>query len=76
MNLFESFYASLYHSRKKERPFSDLLKDIFGKRGGRAIGKIIARIGAALFYPFVRYTVGTDSNYKKSHQRLRCDVRR
>ncbi|MFK7771180.1 MAG: hypothetical protein AB8F94_03535 [Saprospiraceae bacterium] len=103
MNLFESFYAGLYYSRKKEGmtvsgspfsgnlllaislfmltasilgmlalafpslgdAFSGLLKDTFGRKGGKRIGKIIAIFGVALFYPFVRYTVGTDYNYQK-----------
>lgn len=101
MNYFESFYASLYYSRKKnnmpaaETPLTanilmavalfvfvasiiallaltfpdlgdwitDLLKDTFGRSAGRTIGRLLAIVGIALFYPIVRFTVGTDAKY-------------
>ena len=103
MNYFESFYASLFYSRKNHgtpaapTPFNgnlllsislfvfvasiigilvlifpeigdsieDMLKDIFGRRRGKTIGRFLAIIGIALFYPFVRYTIGTPSKYQK-----------
>jgi len=45
--------------------FSDLVRDIFGSRQGRTIGKIIALIPFLIFLPLVQYTIGTQTNYNK-----------
>ena len=103
MNYFESFYASLFYSRKNNgmpaastplngnillsvslfvfvasvigmailifpgigEAIEDLLKDTFGRSGGRTIGRFLAIIGIALFFPFVRFTIGTPKNYQR-----------
>ena len=43
----------------------DILKDTFGRRGGRTMGKFLAILGIAMFFPFVRYTIGTPKNYQR-----------
>ena len=43
--------------------FSHLVRNIFGRRQGRTVGKIIALIPFLIFLPLVQYTIGTQSNY-------------
>lgn len=43
----------------------DLLKDIFGRRLGRSVGKLLVILGLLIFYPIVRFTIGTPARYKK-----------
>ena len=46
--------------------FEDLLKDIFGRRLGRTMGKFLVIIGLLIFFPIIRFTVGTDANFQKN----------
>ncbi len=43
----------------------DLVKDIFGRRGGRTAGKIIAVIPFILFYGIIKLTLDRETAYNK-----------
>lgn len=45
--------------------FGDLVRDVFGRRQGRTVGKIIALVPFVIFLPLVQFTIGTQSNYDK-----------
>ena len=45
--------------------FSDTIKDVFGRRRARSVGKIVALIPFLLSYPFIRYTLGREETYDK-----------
>jgi hypothetical protein len=42
----------------------DLLRDVFGRTGGRTIGRIIALIPFALVYPVIKLTMDREENYR------------
>lgn len=50
----------------------DLLKDIFGRKMGRNVGRLIVVFGILIFYPIIRYTVGTDANYNRITERFKA----
>ncbi len=43
----------------------DLLEDIFGRRGGRSIGVIIAGVTFVIIYLGIKYTLGKKENFEK-----------
>ena len=43
--------------------FSDLIKDIFGRRQGRQVAKVVVLVPFLIFLPLVRYTLGTATSY-------------
>lgn len=46
--------------------FSDLIKDIFGRRQGRTVGKVVVLIPFLIFLPLVHYTLGSPSGYERT----------
>lgn len=44
--------------------FSDLIKDLFGRRQGRQVAKVVVLIPFLIFLPLVRYTLGTATSYE------------
>ncbi len=46
--------------------FADSIKDVFGRKNGRALGKIVAVIPFLIFLPLVRYTLGTQKSYQST----------
>ena len=51
--------------------FEDLLKDVFGRRQGRAIGQLFVIFGIAVFYPIIHFTVGTKERYMRTRSEFR-----
>lgn len=49
----------------------DLLRDIFGRQYGRTAGRLLVMIGLLVFFPLIRFTVGTPRNY----QRIQAEFR-
>ena len=45
--------------------FSDLIKDIFGRRQGRTVAKVVVLIPFLIFLPLVNYTLGSETGYGK-----------
>ena len=43
--------------------FEDILKDIFGRRRSRSLGKFVALIPFLISYPLIRYTLGRQESY-------------
>lgn len=43
--------------------FGDVVRDIFGRRQSRMVGKIIALIPFLIFLPLVQFTIGRQSTY-------------
>ena len=43
--------------------FGDLIRDIFGQRQGRTVGKIIALVPFLIFMPLVQFTMGIQTRY-------------
>lgn len=48
----------------------DLIIDIFGRRNGRGVGKILALIPFLIIFPIVKYTLGRDDNYNRLIERF------
>lgn len=46
--------------------FGDLIKDIFGRKPARSVGKLVALIPFLIFLPLVQYTIGTQSSYDQT----------
>ncbi|WP_420385368.1 hypothetical protein [Roseivirga sp.] len=45
--------------------FSDMVRDIFGRRQSRTVGKLIALIPFLIFLPLVQFTIGRQSTYDR-----------
>ena len=45
--------------------FEDLIKDIFGRRQSRTVGKVVVLIPFLIFLPLVHFTLGTRSGYDR-----------
>ena len=45
--------------------FGDLIKDIFGRRQSRTVGKVVVLIPFLVFLPLVHFTLGTRSGYDR-----------
>ena len=46
--------------------FGDLIKDVFGRRQGRTVGKIVVLIPFLIFLPLVHFTLGSESGYQRT----------
>lgn len=51
--------------------WDDLLKDLFGRRQSRVVGKLVALVPFVVVYPMVRFSLGTEANYSRLIERFK-----
>lgn len=47
----------------------DFVEDIFGRKSGKAVGQLVALLGIALVFPLLKFTIGSEKNFKKTISR-------